>query len=111
MPLAPHSKRNKANFMNPSGCDPRTARLCEECTNLVTTDTTCPLCNAPTVEHPERGEKERYCSKCGEGPFPLEIMHLITWNEDPYMQLEDGDLICECPKCKAEQDQEEAEKL
>ena len=50
--------------------------------------------------------KEEYCIACAKGPFPAETMHLVTWNEDPYSQIEEGDLICICPQCRIEKGEE-----
>lgn len=85
---------------------PLDARICRDCTNLVTTDATCPLCNEPTALHPERETKEGYCMRCGDGPTAATEMHLITWNEDPYLQIDDGDLILSCRDCHAEAEDE-----
>jgi len=81
--------------------NPLTARICRDCSNLVTTDASCPLCSAQTTEHPER-EEIGYCQECADGPFPIHTLHLVTWNEDPYVQTDDGDLYCRCQKCHAE---------
>lgn len=86
---------------------PLDARRCRSCSNLVTTDAQCPLCDKPTKPHPEAKEKDGYCQGCAEGPFPLETLHLVTWNEDPYVQTEDGDLYYLCPKCHADKLAEE----
>jgi Zn finger protein HypA/HybF involved in hydrogenase expression len=85
---------------------PTAARICEDCTNLVTTDETCPLCDVPTKPHPEAEEAYGYCQGCAKGPFHLGTMHLVTWNEDPYVQTEDGDLYYLCPKCHAEKEED-----
>lgn len=77
-------------------------RCCRLCSNLVTTDTACPLCGRPTKSHPEAKEKFSYCQGCSYGPFPIETMRLVTWNEDPYVQTEDGDLYYLCLKCHAD---------
>ena len=79
------------------------ARICRSCTNLVTTDAKCPLCEQSTKPHPKAKLKECYCQGCAGGPFPIETLHLITWNDDPYSQTEDGDLYFLCPKCRIEQ--------
>lgn len=86
---------------------PTDARVCKDCTNLVTTDATCPLCNKPTEPHPDRNQREGYCMRCGDGPTAATSMHLITWNEDPYMQLDDGDLILSCRACVEKEAEEE----
>jgi len=95
--------------MKQSALSPSGARLCEDCSNLVTTSATCPLCEATTEAHPEANEKDGYCQGCGGGPFPMALMHLVTWNENPYVQSGDGDLFCLCQKCKASKDAEEAD--
>jgi hypothetical protein len=90
--------------------DPRTARMCVSCSYLVTTDATCPLCSKPTKPHPEAKEESGYCQGCAEGPLKLESLHLVTWNEDPYVQIEDPEnLYYLCVKCHAEQLKEQAE--
>ncbi len=85
---------------------PSAARICKDCANLVTTDATCPLCNKPTATHSESETKEGYCMRCGVGPTAATEMHLITWNEDPYMQIDDGDLILSCRACVEEAEDE-----
>ena len=84
--------------------NPRTARICWVC-DLVTVAATCPLCDAVTDVHPQRNEAQ-YCVECAKGPFPPEELHLITWEEDPYVQIEDADLIHRCRKCQAEREAE-----
>lgn len=86
---------------------PASAGRCRSCSNLVTIDATCPLCAKATTPHPEAKEKEGYCQGCAEGPFPLDVLHLVTWNENPYVQIEDGDLYYLCPKCHADRLAEE----
>lgn len=87
--------------------DPRTARLCPECNNLITTDAACPLCDAATLPAPKAiGMTESYCQGCGGGPFPVAQLHLLTWNEDPYLQFEDGDLACICGPCQKQRKEE-----
>lgn len=85
---------------------PRSARICRSCTNLVTTDETCPLCNKPTKPHPQRNQKDHYCVGCAKGPFTADLVHLVTWNADPYSQTDDGDLNCLCGSCRVEQGEE-----
>lgn len=77
---------------------PHQARICRDCSNLVTIDAQCPLCDEKTEQHPER-EEIGYCQGCAGGPFPIDKLHLVTWNEDPYVQDEDGDLYFLCPRC------------
>lgn len=86
--------------------NPKLARRCRPCTNLVTLELHCPLCFKPTTAHPEARERVGYCQGCADGPFPLEEMHLVTWHENPYAQTEDGDLYYLCPKCWAKQNAE-----
>lgn len=74
------------------------ARICRDCDNLVTTMPNCPLCDKPTVPHPDRNEKESWCQGCAGGLFAASTMHLVTWNENPYVQ-DDGDLYLLCPEC------------
>lgn len=86
----------------------RSARICVSCDNLVTTDSECPLCNTPTEVNPHipKDKSEScYCTYCGNGPFKEARMHLVTWNEDPYTQMEDGDLTLKCNDCRKEEDQ------
>lgn len=75
------------------------ARICCACSNLVTTDTDCPLCAEPTDPHPQRSETGDYCVDCGEF-FPVGTLHLVTWNEDSSVQIEDGELITLCGACR-----------
>ncbi len=82
------------------------ARICRDCTNLVTTDETCPLCNKSTEPHPDREKKEDWCAECAGGLFQTSAMHLITWNEDATMQIEDGDLMMICDDCRDEKEGE-----
>lgn len=89
--------------------NPRTARICEACSNLVTIAERCPLCDGATAEHRQRGQAQGYCLDCADGPFPLEEMHLVTWEEDPYTQGDDGDLSCVCAECREEKREEERE--
>ena len=88
---------------------PVDARICRSCSNLVTTDATCPLCDKPTKPNPFRDEKEGYCQRCAGGPFPTDQLHLVTWNENPHWQLDDGDLNTICLKSRAEQLEEESD--
>lgn len=91
---------------------PSQARICENEDHhirpIVTAAATCPHCGEATDEHPEAHDAEQYCVECGGGPFPSDQCHVITDDEDPYMQIDDGDLICVCQKCKAKRDKEEA---
>lgn len=82
------------------------ARICRDCSNLVTTDAKCPLCGAETAPHDDREDTEAYCVECAKGPFPADQIHVVTWHEDPYTQIEDGDLITRCLKCQKEIDDE-----
>ncbi len=81
------------------------ARLCKDCGNLVTADALCPLCSKPTTAHPDCDEKEGFCYACAEGPFPAENLHVVTYNENPYLQIEEGDLILRCAQCQDEQEE------
>lgn len=76
------------------------------CNNLITTDEKCPSCGESTEPSEHRGETEGYCQDCGGGPFPASNLHLLTWNEDPYLQFEDGDLSTVCRKCHAKRERE-----
>lgn len=60
------------------------------------------------MPHADAGDPTAYCQGCAEGPFPIAVMHLVTWNEDPYWQTDDGDLTCVCSKCRLEREKEEA---
>lgn len=80
---------------------PADARICRDCTNLVTVDEKCPLCQVSTEPHPQRHDPEHYCIACAKGPFQIAQLHLVTWNEDATMQCDDGDLSCKCLKCHA----------
>ena len=93
----------EATLVRPSG-----ARLCPECSNLVTVAEKCPLCSGPTMPNPHAAEKEGYCMYCAEGPFPLDDLHLVTFEEDPYFQMEDGDINCICRDCKERKAKEAA---
>lgn len=53
--------------------------------------------------------EEGYCVECAEGPFPVEQLAVITWEEDPYVQTEDGDLVTICEVCRREDDRGEGE--
>lgn len=79
------------------------ARICRDCTNLITADLTCPLCDEPTEPHPDREKPEGYCQECAEGPFKADKLRVVTWNENPYAQMDDGDLNTVCrKKCTAD---------
>lgn len=78
---------------------PKDARICRDCSNLVTTDASCPLCDQPTLQHPDSEQREHYCVDCADGPFRSETLHLVTWNENAYLQTDDGDLSCLCAEC------------
>ncbi len=83
------------------------ARICRKnCNNLITDDGKCPLCQHPTERSEHADDKEGYCQECADGPFPANELHVITWNEDPYLQFEDGDLSTVCLKCYAKRQRE-----
>lgn len=100
-PAQSHFVSSLRTQMKTNLISPLDARICKACENLVTTDLRCPLCDAVTKPHPESKEATQYCCACGNGPLPAKDMHLVTWNEDPYTQTEDGDLICHCGVCAA----------
>lgn len=87
--------------------DISSARLCRDCTCLVTTKASCPLCGQPTEEHHESKEVEGFCLGCAEGPFPACDLHVVTWEEDPYVQIDDGGLYYLCNPCRAAEASEE----
>ena len=74
--------------------------VCKDCNNLVTVAHKCPLCGKETARHPEAVEPEGYCVECGEGPMAADTLHVRTWEEDPYMQTDDGDLATVCETCR-----------
>jgi len=80
----------------------KNARICEHCGNLVTLKIECPLCNLPTEKHPDADEDEGYCVRCGDH-YPAKRLTLITWEQNPYIQSNDGDLYTECDKCLAKE--------
>lgn len=86
---------------------PSTVRQCYDCSNLNTTALNCPLCHRPTMSHTDSDDPEHYCIDCAGGPFPADTMHVLTWEEDPYTQIEDGDLMCICPLCHAKRIRDE----
>jgi hypothetical protein len=73
------------------------ANLCRNC-GIVTAHAKCPNCTGDVIPHPERGFPPPYCVKCANR-FPLEKLRVITWEADPYTQLDDGDLILACVPC------------
>lgn len=80
--------------------DPLTARLCGDCNNLVTTENQCPSCQKPTIVNPfTEGLSQSYCVDCADGPIEIEQMHLVTWDEDPHTQFDDGDIVTVCKQC------------
>lgn len=84
----------------------RQARIAWCCQNLVTTAAQCPLCSHATHEHKEANDPHGYCCECAK-QWVAEELHLVTWEEDPYLQTEDGDLITLCPRCHAKKLREE----
>lgn len=77
---------------------PEQARLCRSC-QIIVEDPACPLCRSQTVRHPSAA-KTQYCMGCGRGPFSASALHLVTWNEDPYRQDVEADVLhCQCEEC------------
>ena len=76
-------------------------RLCRKC-SIVTTDNTCPLCDAKTIVHPERKCKKYYCCDCAD-QFPRKEIVVRTWHDGPYCQCDDGMLITVCRPCAAKE--------
>lgn len=86
---------------------PSQARICDGTFHsrpIVTVEAICTHCGAETSEHPEAKDEDHYCVECGDGPFPTEQCHVVTDEEDPYIQIDDGDLITVCLSCKAKRD-------
>jgi len=81
-------------------------RLCQEC-SLVTVAAVCPLCDAKTIKHPEanNGACTRYCGDCAE-EFPLSGVVVVTWDDDPFSQIDDGSLLTICRECSDEREEE-----
>jgi len=76
------------------------ARICRDCSNLVTADLKCPLCEKLTADHPDQKVTEGYCQICTD-KFPSEKLSVVSWNEDAYAQIEEGDLFLICDHCRA----------
>lgn len=88
---------------------PSQARICDGTYHtrpIVTVEAICPHCGAATSEHPEAQDEDHYCVECGGGPFSAAQCHVITDDEDPYMQTDDADLITVCSHCKKKRDNE-----
>lgn len=70
----------------------------------------CPLCDAKTVKHPElrRLRAIEYCCECVYGFDPAALV-VSTWHDDPYEQMEDGDLVTICRACDKARAEEYAE--
>ena len=85
--------------------NPAQARLCEECSGIVTISEICPLCDGKTEPHPEAGEANGFCCLCGGG-FPMPELHVITWEENAYLQTDEGDLITACDLCRDSKEME-----
>lgn len=75
------------------------ARICRSCSNLVTGDLRCPLCDKPTAAHPDQKDIEGYCQHCTD-KFAAQDLTVVTWDEDPYWQDEEGDLHLICEGCR-----------
>lgn len=72
---------------------------CESC-QIVTAHNPCQQCTSPTIPHPEQQETEGYCLHCGDGPFPVSELRVVTWEMDPYYQDPEGsDLTWFCKAC------------
>lgn len=80
------------------------ARLCGVC-NVVTAKADCPLCGKRTRKHPQSVQMEGYCLHCSE-PFPAGELVVITWEHDPYMQMDDGDMATACRPCFVQADED-----
>ena len=87
------------------------ARVCRKCSSLVTASETCPLCAGSTEPHPERDGPGHYCMECAAGPFPPAQIHVVTWEEDAYMQTDEGDLITVCLPCHQQMEADNAAPL
>lgn len=85
---------------------PANARICKECNNLTTFHHDCPLCGLATLPHPEAKIETGFCVECAE-EFPAAELTVIPWEQDPYLQTDDGDLITICPVCQKCRDREE----
>ena len=85
---------------------PETVNICHDCGGLVTVNPKCPLCMEATEPHEDRGMVESYCTMCGEGPLPVADIHVVTWEEDPYRQCDDGTLITICAECKKSEEED-----
>lgn len=81
------------------------ARICKGCENLVTGDAICPLCGKPTEEHHDRADVNGYCQHCGN-EFASSQLEVVTWDEDPYWQTEDGDLNLICLQCNKDEEED-----
>jgi hypothetical protein len=79
------------------------AKLCDAC-KLVTAKEDCPLCGRGTREHPASEETEGYCLYCSE-PFQAVDLVVITWEHDPYFQMDDGDMATACRECFEREDE------
>ena len=77
---------------------PTAARICVDCDNLVSSAETCPLCNSATDPHPDSRDEYFYCMECGD-QSPASECQVATYEDDPYLQDDEGDLWTVCPKC------------
>lgn len=87
----------KSTDLFPGLLKPAEARLCDVC-NCVVAAEFCPLCDDATMPHPDADDEPKYCMKCADEIQPRQAL-VIPWTHDPYIQSEDGDLICVCAEC------------